>query len=132
MRQLPLTRRRILWTLGVGLGGLLIGGKGGGAWGTLLGPIWGAGIGYGFGSIFDKKRVAEPIIAYWALTLALVGLFFGLLIGAGLQPTPSVVQHAMAGALGTVAGGLVGLLVGTTQERKLRRRSQGSPSDAVP
>jgi len=65
----------------MGLAGFLIGGKGGGIEGIWLGSLWGAGIGYGFGSIFDQNSPTKRIVVYWSVTLALVALFFGLLIG---------------------------------------------------
>jgi hypothetical protein len=131
MRQVPSTGRRILWTVGVGLGGFFLGGKGGGLWGTILSPIWGASIGYGFGAIFDQKHPTKRLVIYWAATLALVGSFFGLLIGAGVQPYPSTVQLTVAGTIGALVGALFGLLFGTMQLRRLRRRWPGSHSGAV-
>ena len=61
MRQVPWTRRRILWTVGVGLGAFFFGGKGG-VWGTVLSSIWGASIGYGIGSIFDLEHPTKRVV----------------------------------------------------------------------
>jgi hypothetical protein len=114
--------RRVLWTLGIGLGGFFIGGKGGGVRGSVLGLIWGASVGYGFGTIFDQKSPTKRLVIYWATTLALVGPFFGLLVGAGMQPYASVAQLSVAGGIGALVGMLFGLLVGTMQLKRLRRR----------
>jgi hypothetical protein len=78
--------RRVLWTVGVGLGGFLIFGKGGGFRASVFGLVWGASIGYGFGTIFDQKSPTKRLVIYWATTLALVGPFFGLLGSAAIQP----------------------------------------------
>jgi membrane associated rhomboid family serine protease len=129
MRHFPWTKRRIVWLVGMGLGGLLIGGKAGDSGGIALGLIWGASIGYGFGSIFDQEQTTKLVVAYWAATLALTGIFFGLLVGAGLRPDPSVAQQTMAGAIGAVSGAVLGLVVGSMRLRRLRQRSQASHSD---
>ena len=54
MRRVFWTTRRTLWAIGVGLGGFFIGGMGFGEMGGFLGFICGAGIGFGFGTFFDK------------------------------------------------------------------------------
>ena len=116
--------RRVFWTVGVGLGGFLIGGKGGGVQGSLLGLMWGGSIGYGFGSIFDQKLPPKLLAAFWTATLALVGIFFGLLIGAALQLDSSDAQTTIDGAVGAAAGALLGVLVGTIQSRRFGRTSR--------
>jgi hypothetical protein len=127
--------RRAFWTVGMGTAGLLLGLKGqdtpSDVWWTVLGTIWGASIGYGFGSIFDQRRATKRVVIYWAGTLALVGLFFGLVIGAGVQPYASLAQRIVAGAIGGLVGTLFGVLFGTMQLRRLRRRSIASQSGAV-
>src|SRR5258708_7418808 len=127
--------RRGFLTLGLGIAGLFLGLKGqdtsGEMWMTALGGIWGGGIGYGFGTIFDQKNPTKRIVIYWAATLALVGPFFGLLIGAGMQPYASVVRLTVAGITGSLVGMLFGFLVGTLQLKRLRRRSQTSESASV-
>jgi hypothetical protein len=119
-----ITMRRVFWTVGVGLGGFLIGGKGGGLQGSVLGLMWGGSIGYGFGSIFDQKHPTKLLVVSWAATLALVGIFFGLLIGAGLQLDRSDAQITMDGAVGAAVGTLLGVLVGTIQSRRFGRTSR--------
>jgi hypothetical protein len=127
--------KRVFWTVGMGTVGLLLGLKGqdtpSDIWWTALGTIWGASIGYGLGTIFDQDRPTRHLVMYWAATLALVGLFFGLLIGAGVQPYASVAQRTVAGLVGTLAGVLFGLFVGNMQLRRLLRKSQGSHSGTV-
>lgn len=119
----------------MGAAGLLLGLKGqdtvSDVWWTAVIVVWAASIGYGFGAIFDQKHPTKRVVIYWAATLALVGSFFGLLIGAGVQPYASAVQQTIAGAIGALAGTLFGLLLGTIQMRRLRRRSRASHSDAV-
>lgn len=122
--------RRVLWTFGVGLSGLFISGVGG-VRGGVLGLIWGASIGYGFGTIFDQKSPTKWLVMYWATTLALVGPFFGLLVGAGMLPYGSVAQLMVAGGIGALVGMLFGLLVGTMQLKRLRRKCRGSDSTSV-
>ena len=123
--------RRVLWTIGVGLGAFFIGGMGGGVPGSVLGLIWGASIGYGFGTIFDQKSPTKWLVIYWATTLALVGPFFGLLVGAGLLPLDSLAQVVVVGGIGALVGMLLGLLVGTMQLKRLRRKSRGADSASV-
>jgi len=127
--------KRVFWTVGMGTVGLLLGLKGqdtpADIWWTALGTIWGASIGYGLGTIFDQDRPTRHLVMYWAATLALVGLFFGLLIGAGVQPYASVAQRTVAGLVGTLAGVLFGLFVGNMRLRRLLRKSQGSHSGTV-
>lgn len=122
--------KRILWSLGVGLSGFYIGGTGGGPAGSVLGFIWGASIGYSFGSIFDTKQATKWLVAYWVLTLALIGVFFGLVLGA--PPEPSVAKEAVVGAIGAGVGALGGSLIGIIQLLwRLRRKSQTPHSDPV-
>jgi hypothetical protein len=127
--------KRVFWIVGMGTVGLLLGLKGQDTptdiWWTALGAIWGASIGYGLGTIFDQDHPTRHLVMYWAATLALVGLFFGLLIGAGVQPYASVAQRTVAGLVGTLAGVLFGLFVGNMQLRRLLRKSQGSHSGTV-
>lgn len=112
--------------MGVGCAGFLIGGIGGGNGGSAVGFAWGAGIGYGFGSIFSLTRATKRIVAYWAGTLALVGPFFGLIIGAGAVPHDTLFQQVVSGGLGAVVGALLGLLVGAIQYKRLRRRESAT------
>lgn len=122
--------KRIFWSLGVGLGGFFIGGMGGGLGGAALGFIWGACIGYGFGSIVSNKEATKWIVIYWGLTLALLGTFFGLVMGA--PPEPSVGKEAVVGAMGAAVGALCGSLIGIIQLWwRLRRKSQTPHSDPV-
>jgi hypothetical protein len=124
MKQVFWTTRRILWSIGVGLVGFFIGGMGSGEMGGFLGVIWGAGIGFGFASIFELKHATKRVVVYWAATVALVGPFFGLIIGAAVFPYDSVVQEIVAGGIGEAIGMLFGSLIGIVQLTRLRRRSQ--------
>jgi hypothetical protein len=109
----------------VGLGGFFIGGEGGGPAGSALGLVWGACIGYGFGSIFDNKQATKRIVVYWGLTLALIGIFFGLVLGAPVEPS-------VAGAIGAAVGALSGSLIGVIQLLwRLRRKPQTPNSDSL-
>src|SRR5580698_1099985 len=113
MKYFPWTGRRIVWMVGMALGGLLIGGKAGNLNGIVLGLIWGASIGYGFGAIFDREQTTKLVVVYWAATLALTGVFFGLLVGAGMHPSPTNAQQMIAGVIGAVSGATLGLLIGS-------------------
>jgi hypothetical protein len=130
MSQTTWTKRRTLWMVGVGLAGFFIGGIGGGPKGSVLGLIWGASIGWGFGSIFELTHATNQVVLYWGATMALVGPFFGLIVGAAFFPYDSVVQEVIAGGIGAAAGMLFGSLIGIVQLKRLRRRSQTPPLSA--
>jgi hypothetical protein len=127
--------KRTLWTAAMGLAGLLLGLKSqdtpGDIWWTTLIVIWAASIGYGFGAIFDQKHPTSRLVIYWAATLGLMGCFFGLLLGAGMQPYASVAQRTLHAAIGALAGALFGFLFGRMQLRRLRRRAQAPHSGTV-
>ena len=125
------TTRRILWSIGVGLVGFFIGGMASGEMGGFLGLIWGSGIGFGFGSIFDQTHATKRIVVYWGATMALVGPFFGLIIGAAVFPYDSAVQEIVAGGIGAVLGMLFGSFIGIVQLKRLRRRLQTLESGSV-
>jgi hypothetical protein len=110
----------------MGLAGFLIGGKGSGIEGIWLGSLWGASIGYGFGSIFDQTSPTKRIVVYWSVTLALVALFFGLLIGGGVKPNPSSAYLSWVGFSSLLAGALLGSAIGAAQFDRLKRKLQGS------
>ena len=129
MREVPWTTRRILWTTGVALAGFFIGGKGGGLTGSGLGLLWGGSVGYGFGSIFDQRHATKWLVAYWGITLALIGPFFGLIIGA--KPDYSLSDQAVSGGIGAAVGALFGSLIGTIQLWRLRRKSPTPHSDSA-
>ena len=120
----------------MGAGGLLIGMKGvdrpSDLWAATLVVIWAAGIGFGFGSIFDEGRPSKLLVVYWALTLALVGPFFGVLAGALLQTDTSEVRLFLPGVLGALAGAFLGLLVGTLQFSRRRAKLRDSPRATAP
>jgi hypothetical protein len=65
------------------------------------------------------------LAVYWVVTLALVGVFFGLLIGAGLQPDDSALNEVVHGTIGLAVGAMLGALVGTKQLERARRQSEG-------
>jgi hypothetical protein len=128
MRQTTWTTRRALWTAGVGFAGFFLGTQAGPV-GSALGALWGGGIGYGFGSVFDQKNPTSRVVVYWTSTLALVGPFFGLLVGAAIQPYASTTQRIFACAIGLVLGVLLGLFIGTIQLKRIRRRFQATQPD---
>lgn len=78
--------------------------------------VWGACIGFGFGSIFAQRSPSSRHIVYWAITLALVGsLLFPLV------PLRFVFgQVAVAALFGAVVGLLAGSLHMKLAERKAR------------
>jgi len=120
--------RRLFWTAGVGFTGFLIGGIGWLYTGSFVGLIWGASIGWGFGSIFSQTHASKRVIAYWAGTLALVGPFFSLIIGA---PYTSLFHEAAVAAIGALVGMLMGFLVGALQFWVARRRHHSSDSETA-
>ena len=94
-----------------------------GAWlGSALGFAWGASIGFGFGSIFEQKRPTSRILIYWGLTVALVGIFFGIVFLA--EPEESTVHMVKTAIIGAILGALPGLLMGAVHIKQLRRKSQ--------
>ena len=132
MKQVFWTTRRILWSIGVALVGFLIGGIASGEMGGFLGLIWGAGIGFGFGSIFDQTDATKRVIVYWVATIALVGPFFSLIFRRRVFPyNDSVVQQIGIGAVSALVGGLFGVLPGIMQLKRLRRRSQNTKVGAA-
>lgn len=120
--------KRILWTFGVGLAGFFIGGKAGGGVGSMIGSIWGGSIGAGFGAIFTQTRPTKRLLGYWAITLALVGPLFGVVVYAVPRPYVSTAQLQSAGAVGAVVGGLLGAMFGALQLKYLRRSAR-KPND---
>jgi len=116
--------RRLLWVLGAGLAGFFVGGKIGGLRGAILASIWGAGIGLGFGAIFDQTIVTRRIVAYWGISLGLLGPIISLIIGAAALPETSPLGPITLAVVGAAAGSLVGLLVGALQLRRFRRKDQ--------
>jgi hypothetical protein len=130
MTQTNWTMRRALWTGGVGLGGFILG-TGAGPVGSALGALWGGAIGYGFGGIFDEKNATKRVVVYWVGTLALVGPFFGLLFGAAMRPYASALPLTVTGVIGSLAGMLVGYIIGTMRLRRMRREMQSTQSTSV-
>ena len=129
IQQVSWTTRRILWTIVVALAGFFIGGKGGGLTGSSVGLLWGGSIGYGFGSIFDQRNATRWLVVYWGVTLALIGPFFGLIIGA--KPDYSLSDQAVSGGIGATVGALFGSLIGTIHLWRVRRKLHTSHSDTV-
>ena len=123
--------RRVLWSVGVGLAGFLIGGIASGNRGSALGAIWGASIGYGIGAIFVQRQPTKWLVIHWAATLALIGPLLGVLTVVAVQPYASTVQQTAAGIIGAAVGMVLGLLIGTMRLKRLRRRSQTPHADAV-
>jgi len=123
--------KRVFWTVGVSLAGLFIGGKAGGRVGVIIGLIWGACIGSGFGAIFTQTMPTKRLVVYWAVTLMLVGPFFGVVVYAVPRPYVSRVQLMVAGVVGAVAGALLGLALGALQLKRMRRRSEALRSGPV-
>jgi hypothetical protein len=131
MKQVFWTTRRILWSVGVGLVGFFIGGMASGEMGGFLGLIWGAGIGFGFASIFDQTHATKRVVVYWGATIALVGPFFGLIIGAAVFPYDSVIQEVVAGGVGAAVGMLFGFLFGAIHLKHLRGKVQSPQPGSV-
>ena len=88
--------------------------------GADLGLVWGASVGFGFGWIFDQKQPSKWAVVLWAVTLALIGTFFGLIAGA--VPNYTLAKQVGAGISGAAVGALFGLVIGILRERKFRQR----------
>ena len=88
--------------------------------GADFGLVWGASIGFGFGWIFDQKQPSKWAVVVWAVMLALIGTFFGLIAGAG--PDYILAKQLVAGTSGAAVGALLGLVIGILRERKFRQR----------
>jgi hypothetical protein len=124
--------RRIPWIIGVGLGGFFVGGKMNGFEGSVIGFVWGASIGFGFGSIFAQMHTTKRVVVYWGVTMALVGPFFGLIIGAAFLSYDSVVHEIIAGGIGAAVGMLFGLLIGVIHLKRLRVHDHASGEGRTP
>jgi len=120
--------KRVFWAVGVGLAGCFVGGNAGGGVGAVVGLIWGASIGFGFGTIFIQKGSSKGLVLWWAGTIALVGPFFSVLIEALPRPYISNLQLIVAAVVGVLVGALLGLVIGALQSKRLRRRSEALPS----
>ena len=79
---------------------------------------WAGLIGFGFGSIFSKRRDRNWLVIYWAGTLGLVAAFFGPLLPVG----SFLAQESLGAAIGI----LVGVLVGIVQLKAAGRVSRQS------
>lgn len=116
--------KRLIWTLAMAVAGFGLGWHSQGAppdrGNVATATIWAACIGFGFGSIFDKRRPRKGLLVfYWAFTLALIGAFFSPLVPL----TQSAAQVAVAAA----AGALSGIVAGFAQLKfSDRRQSAGS------
>jgi membrane associated rhomboid family serine protease len=88
--------------------------------GADLGLAWGASIGFGFGWIFDQKQPSKWAVVVWAVIVALIGTFFGLIAGAVPEYTPA--KQLGVGISGAAVGALFGLVIGILRERKFRQR----------
>jgi hypothetical protein len=118
--------KRLYWMLGLGIAGLFIGLHAGSA---IIGLVDGLGVGLGFGTIFSERRPTPLLILYWALTLAIAGPFFGVLVEAIPNPSSSRNRLILAGCLGAVVGGGLGAAVGLMQWR-LRIPTARRPSNS--
>ena len=116
--------RRVLWSFGMGVVGFWFPWSvsylpGSSVWDIVAGTLWGASIGFGFGTIFEQKRPQEALIGYWAVTVALVGSFFGLLL-------PHHYSQLIAWSIGFLVGALFGVSFGVMHLSRLRRKSLGA------
>ncbi len=104
--------KRLLWTAALAVGGFALGWQDQGGRSepqhVLLVTVWFAAIGFGFGSIFAKRRPRKGLfVFYWAFTLGLVAIIF-----SGFVPAANVTtQVVVAGTIGA----LLGLIVGVAQ-----------------
>jgi hypothetical protein len=77
--------------------------------------LWFGSIGFGFGSIFDKRRTSNGLfIFYRAFTLAMLGVFFWPFVPL----SQFAAQVVIAGAVGALVGAVVGFGQLKSSERK--------------
>lgn len=124
--------RRIIWTAGMALCGIFIGGIAALNRGAFFGMFWGAGIGYGFGSVFAQTHPTRRIIVYWAGTLGLIAPFFGLIICAGaFLPDYTSFEMAFVALISAGVGALVGLAIGVSELKRLGRKTETPGTNAA-
>jgi FtsH-binding integral membrane protein len=104
--------KRLLWTVAMAVGGFALGWQDQGGrlepQHVLMITVWFASIGFGFGSIFAKRRPRKGLfVFYWAFTLGLMAMIFSGFVPVANLPT----QVAVAGTIGA----LLGLIVGVAQ-----------------
>jgi hypothetical protein len=104
--------KRVVWTLAMTLVGFGLGWHSQGAryepQNVAAITLWFGCIGFGFGSIFDKRRPSNGVfIFYRAFTLALIGVFF--------FPFVPLSQFAAQVVIAAAVGALRGVVVGFAQ-----------------
>lgn len=116
--------KRFKWTVGMAAAGLFLGLKGqdtsADIWWTVMSTLWAAAMGLGIGTIFDTKRPTAHLKLYWAMTFALVSALIGLVAAAVVHPNGSVYEQTLYGSIGTIVGILIGSLLGSIHQRRLR------------
>ena len=127
------SKKQVLWTLGMAVVGLFLGLKGQDTpedvFGTALIVLWFASIGFGLGGIFSKKVPSRWIIINWAVALAAVFPFVALASAAAVMPNwPRLpfVQQVAVGVSGACIGALAGIGAGKVHLRRLRTNSRTS------
>jgi hypothetical protein len=115
--------KRLIWTLAMAIVGFGLGWHSQGApsdrGNVATATIWAACIGFGFGSIFDKRRPRNGLLVlYWAFTLALIGAFF--------SPLVPLAQFAAQVVVAGAAGALLGVVIGVAQLKYSNRRQSAS------
>jgi hypothetical protein len=89
-----------------------------------IGGTWAGCIGFGFGSIFSKRAFRKnALIAYWCVTMALVGAFFGPIISSASFATQLL--------FGAAAGAILGLILALLHWRQLNNKPGRAPSLAT-
>jgi hypothetical protein len=124
--------KKAAWTIAMAGGGFMLGLKSADPrnivpWDALIGAAWVGSIGYGFGTIFDVKRAQRPIVAAWTMTLALVGIFFGMLAGVAVNPYLAGWEVDVAGVVGACSGAIFGYVVGRIQRRRILASGAKAP-----
>jgi peptidoglycan/LPS O-acetylase OafA/YrhL len=125
------TKKQVLWTLGMAIAGFFLGLKGQDTpedvFGTALIVLWFASIGFGLGGIFSKKMSSRRIVINWAVTLAAVFPFVALASAAAVMPNwPRLpfAQQVAVGISGACIGALAGIGAGKVHLRCLRTNSR--------
>ena len=112
--------KRLFWTVGMAVAGLFLAWK---SQGPLLNlkelifiTAWVGAIGYGFGSIFERRLSEGRLVVCWAVTIAMVSPLFS----PALPFSSEVLRLTVAAGIGALIGALSGMM-----QVKLSRRKSG-------
>jgi len=105
--------KRLIWTISVAYAGIFLAGRSAPLhWEWIMwGGLFGAAIGFGFGSIFSTKNTRWAIL-YWALTFMTIGSI------GGLEEPIDALRLIRLAAYGAAIGTIVGLVIHLSQRSR--------------